>query len=196
MENVHKSRVDVEFSIEWARNNPDLFTTQYNEFFRDHMDGWLITSSARSGFLTLAAERVYRGQFAVKASLDAVSGVPLEDMKRASLTELREAALQSNNAEWLISGSLLYRLTDDSRPENCDEINVTMADGSRESGPREARALQLRALLEHEESLKQALRWALEWIDAVPDDVMLPGMPGFDRDYVNGLLEGPDGTVE
>jgi hypothetical protein len=189
MENVHKSRVDVEFSIEWARNNPDLFTTQYNEFFRDHMDGWLITSSARSGFLTLAAERVYRGQFAVKASLDAVSGVPLEDMKRASLTELREAALQSNNAEWLISGSLLYRLTDDSRPENCDEINVTMADGSREAGPRGA-------LLEHEESLKQALRWALDWIDAVPDDVMLPGMPGFDRDYVNGLLEGPDGTVE
>jgi hypothetical protein len=71
-----------------------------------------------------------------------------------------------------------------------------MADGSREAGPREARALQLRALLEHEESLKQALRWALDWIDAVPDDVMLPGMPGFDRDYVNGLLEGPDGTVE
>jgi hypothetical protein len=97
---------------------------------------------------------------------------------------------------WLRAGSLLYRLTDDPRPENCDEINVTMADGSRDAGPREARALQLMALLEQEESLKQALRWALDWIDAVPDDVMLPGMPGFDRDYVNGLLEGPDGTVE
>jgi hypothetical protein len=97
---------------------------------------------------------------------------------------------------WLRAGSLLYRLTDDPRPENCDEINVTMADGSRDAGPREARALQLMALLEQEESLKQALRWALEWIDAVPDDVMLPGMPGFDRDYVNGLLEGPDGTGE
>jgi hypothetical protein len=49
---------------------------------------------------------------------------------------------------------------------------------------------------EREAKLAQALRWALEWIDAVPDDVTLPGMPGFDRDYVNGLLEGQTNEQE
>lgn len=98
--------------------------------------------------------------------------------------------MSENEKTWQIAGSLLYRLTDGPRPQNCDEINVTMANGSREDAPRENRVLQLMALLEREESLKQALTWALEWIDAVPDDVQLPTMPGFDRDYVNGLLEG------
>jgi len=36
--------------------------------------------------------------------------------------------------------------------------------------------------------LAQSLRWALEWIDAVPGDTPLPTMPGFDRGYVNELL--------
>lgn len=39
---------------------------------------------------------------------------------------------------WLIDGSLVYRLNDIG--VNCDEINVTMADGSRKEGPRAARA--------------------------------------------------------
>jgi hypothetical protein len=37
--------------------------------------------------------------------------------------------------------------------------------------------------------LREALTWALAWIDAVPSDTALPTMPGFDRDYVNGLLD-------
>jgi hypothetical protein len=49
---------------------------------------------------------------------------------------------------WRRAGSLLYRLTDGRRPENRDEINVTMADGSRESAPREERAKELLALLD------------------------------------------------
>ncbi|WP_407971411.1 hypothetical protein ACJ51O_07880 [Burkholderia pyrrocinia] len=48
---------------------------------------------------------------------------------------------------WLRSGGLLYRLTDERHPQNRDEINVTMADGSREISGREARAQQLLALL-------------------------------------------------
>ena len=35
------------------------------------------------------------------------------------------------NDGWLQSGGLLYRLTDERRPQNRDEINVTMVDGSR-----------------------------------------------------------------
>jgi hypothetical protein len=38
------------------------------------------------------------------------------------------------------------------------------------------------------EGLERALRWSLEYIDAIPADTPLPAMPGFDRDYVNGLL--------
>lgn len=39
--------------------------------------------------------------------------------------------------------------------------------------------------------LQSALSAALEWIDAVPKDVVskLPGMPGFDRDWANSLVE-------
>lgn len=44
---------------------------------------------------------------------------------------------------WLQDGSLLYRLTDGHRPENRDEINVTMADGWRSPAVRERRAAQL-----------------------------------------------------
>lgn len=38
--------------------------------------------------------------------------------------------------------------------------------------------------------MAEALKAALEWIDAVPDDVAarLPAMPGFDRDWVDGIL--------
>lgn len=51
------SRVDLEFSIEWARNNPGLFADKYNAFFATYRDGWIISSAARSGFLKLIANR-------------------------------------------------------------------------------------------------------------------------------------------
>jgi len=56
---------------------------------------------------------------------------------------------ETSNArgEWLQSGGLLYRLTDERHPQNCDEINVTMADGSRDNAARAARASEILALL-------------------------------------------------
>lgn len=48
-----------------------------------------------------------------------------------------------------------------------------------------------RSEMSQEAKLREALRWALEWIDAVPQDTQLPAMPGFDRDYVNGLIASP-----
>jgi hypothetical protein len=48
----------------------------------------------------------------------------------------------------------------------------------------EANARQIAAAPE----LLEALRWTLEWIDAVPSDTVLPAMPGFDRDEVNRIL--------
>ncbi|QTP32779.1 hypothetical protein B7759_01357 [Burkholderia glumae] len=68
------------------------------------------------------------------------------DALRALLTSPRAAVPAAD--PWLISGSLLYRLTDERRPTNRDEISVTMADGSRESVAREARARQILALLD------------------------------------------------
>jgi hypothetical protein len=44
-----------------------------------------------------------------------------------------------------------------------------------------------------EQELEDALKAALEWIDAVPAEVRaaLPAMPGFDRDDVDSLLSAP-----
>lgn len=39
------------------------------------------------------------------------------------------------------------------------------------------------------QELKNALQAALDWIDAVPKDIQLPAMPGFDREYVEELLQ-------
>lgn len=43
-----------------------------------------------------------------------------------------------------------------------------------------------------ESQLREALRAALEWIDAVPAEIVasLPPMPGFDRDWADGLADG------
>lgn len=43
--------------------------------------------------------------------------------------------------------------------------------------------------------LLAALSDALEWIDAIPSDMPLPAMPGFDRDAVNELIAAAKGAV-
>lgn len=43
--------------------------------------------------------------------------------------------------------------------------------------------------------LLAALSDALEWIDAVPSDMPLPTMPGFDRDAVNELIAAAKGAA-
>ena len=44
--------------------------------------------------------------------------------------------------------------------------------------------------------LRAALRWSLEWIDAVPTELALPVMPGFDRDFAEGLIAGYDSSED
>lgn len=51
--------------------------------------------------------------------------------------------LEDHSDGWIQEGPLLYRLTDERRPKNRDEINVTMADGSRTEEARTRRAGQL-----------------------------------------------------
>ena len=36
--------------------------------------------------------------------------------------------------------------------------------------------------------LLEALEMALEWIDALPKEIQLPEMPGFDRDEIDNLI--------
>lgn len=43
--------------------------------------------------------------------------------------------------------------------------------------------------------LKTALRAALGYIDALPPDLELPAMPGFDRDWVDSLLQAEVATI-
>lgn len=38
------------------------------------------------------------------------------------------------------------------------------------------------------DEIAACLRMALDWIDAVPSDLQLPAMPGFDRDYVDSVI--------
>jgi hypothetical protein len=70
--------------------------------------------------LELAREAIKRGAWQREdkaiAAIDAALSAP---------------AAPVTNAGWLKSGALLYRLTDDRKPVNRDEIRVTMADGSR-----------------------------------------------------------------
>lgn len=49
--------------------------------------------------------------------------------------------------DWLRYGSLLYRLSDERRPQNTDEISITMAGGSRSADARDALAELLHNLL-------------------------------------------------
>ena len=44
--------------------------------------------------------------------------------------------------------------------------------------------------------LLEALQMALEWIDAVPSDTLLPAMPGFDRDEVNSIIAKATGETK
>ena len=44
--------------------------------------------------------------------------------------------------------------------------------------------------------LLEALQMALEWIDAVPSDTLLPAMPGFDRDEVNSIINKATGETK
>lgn len=53
---------------------------------------------------------------------------------------------------------------------------------------------QLAACQLREQQLREALGWALDWIDAIPKETQLPTMLGFDRDYVNGLVALPQDT--
>jgi hypothetical protein len=38
--------------------------------------------------------------------------------------------------------------------------------------------------------LEEVARAMREWIDAVPKDIVLPAMPGFDRDWADGIIDG------
>jgi hypothetical protein len=41
-----------------------------------------------------------------------------------------------------------------------------------------------------DQECNKALRMALNYIDSVPSDVMLPAMPGFDRDWLECFMSG------
>lgn len=66
-------------------------------------------------------------------------------MGAAARAEIAGAEATGNPRDWMVDGSLLYRLGDDGA--NCDEINVTMIHGSRGALEREAAAAGLLCLI-------------------------------------------------
>jgi hypothetical protein len=77
------------------------------------------------------------GSLAFERELEAITAI--KQALAAPAAPVR-AALHDG---WLQEGSLLYRLTDGREPQNRDEINVTMADGSRSTESRTRRAGEL-----------------------------------------------------
>lgn len=119
-----------------------------------------------------------------------------------SLMRVLEAALTAPAAEvptdgWLQAGGLLYRLTDERKPQNRDEINVTMADGSRTPEACARRAGELLGLIRggsqaaaevpEAGSGKELFGW---WFTEDPDVFCMPGS-GFRR-----YPDKPQHTVE
>ena len=116
---------------------------------------WSQAATLRKAACTSAMDKPEPGQ----SSLTRMAG--WHDTQKSIL----RAALQGKAVEvpadgWLQGGGLLYRLTDERRPQNRDEINVTMADGSRSP---ESRARRAGELLDRIRSAQPA--------PVVPDDV-------------------------
>jgi hypothetical protein len=61
-----------------------------------------------------------------------------------AVREEAKAAVPVLPTDWLIDGSLVYRLNE--YEVNCDEINITMAGGSRQEAPRRQRAEAILAM--------------------------------------------------
>lgn len=53
--------------------------------------------------------------------------------------------------------------------------------------------LEIVALKDTRDQLLSSLKSALAWIDAVPSDMQLPAMPGFDRDELDNLIAKIEG---
>lgn len=94
--------------------------------------------------------------------------------------------MSTNNTGWLQEGSLLYRLTDDLRPCNRDEIKVTMSNGSRSVESSTARAGELLDLINSRDgsiSLEQARKlfdagWKAAAVFGDMEDVIYDGIVG------------------
>ena len=66
------------------------------------------------------------------------------------------AQAQEDAGGWMRDGGMLYRLTDERRPTNFDEIRVTMANGSRDTGQLSAQAERLLVMLAAPQPAAQA----------------------------------------
>lgn len=71
----------------------------------------------------------------------------------------KEIAAENRTGGWLQSGGLLYRLTDERAPTNRDEINITMAESSRDDRVRACRAAEIREWLNGEARAEATDDW-------------------------------------
>ena len=75
---------------------------------------------------------------------------------RQEIASLRAQLEAVGTGGWMRNGALLYRLTDERRPANFDEIRVTMANGSRDIGQLSAQAERLLVMLTAPQPAAQA----------------------------------------
>ena len=104
----------------------------------------------------VAAEREACAQLAAQTVCDMhiPTGVKIYGTRAAKAIRARgtdaakpAAQVQKDAGGWMRDGGMLYRLTDERRPTNFDEIRVTMANGSRDTGQLSAQAERLLVML-------------------------------------------------
>lgn len=81
--------------------------------------------------------------------------------------------IEDHSDGWIQDGPLLYRLTEEKKPKNRDEINVTMADGSRTEEARTRRASQLL------DAIRAAAPQAVQHVPWCPDVCPITGRKFF-----------------
>jgi hypothetical protein len=107
--------------------------------------GSCVVSKARSHF--------YRNETPLYAAPTIPAQVPAAEVRAQALDTL-------NRDGWKIDGSLIYRLND--KGVNCDEINITMVNGSRAAEVRHDAAVELLAELSSTADKASEVRAALE----------------------------------
>lgn len=75
------------------------------------------------------------------------------------------------------------------RIQELEANQVVCAAGCRERKELLESKVKIKQLETHVERLQWCAKAAIDWIDSVPSDVVLPAMPGFDRDEFDAIID-------
>ena len=74
-DNPDASGVELEWSVKWVHDNPELFAKSFSQFLSKYA-GWKLSCTATAGFITIIADRDDESA----NRIDSGGGLPLEDL--------------------------------------------------------------------------------------------------------------------